>query len=406
MRHTRKPSAKEIEWLRSAVIPIKSVEIRSDNSDLEYLGENIKNAKVVALGEVTHGSSEIFKMKSKIIKYLVESKKFNIFAIEANMPEAYKLNEYIIEGKGDPKELIKGMIFWTWDTEEVLDLVNWMRDYNSTHTKKVIFTGFDMQYPNSALSEVKRLLNKYNYKNLSFSLDNLENTLGKVQNTLRNGIFYKIKEGSFKRELVYIKRFGDKSIKSKSEKIWFFQCIKIIEQSVKYNQGLHGYRRNYYRDKCMAENLLWIIKTNRKSSKVIVWAHNGHIQKTGGTMGYYLSKKLKQGYLTIGFSLNTGTYTAIYWKTMKLAAYKLRPSYPGTYEYYFHLASIPIFLLDFRQVDLENKESQWLRKKHYFRVTGAGFSPSAEFFKEQLLNDFDMIIFIDKSSHSRLLHKH
>lgn len=404
MKSSRKPNHKEIEWLRSLAVPIKSVELFSDNSDLQYIGENIKNVKVVALGEVTHGSSDIFKIKSKIIRYLVENKKFNIFAIEANMPEAYKLNEYIVEGKGDPKELIKGMLFWTWDTKEVLDLVNWMRKYNKAHTKKAIFTGFDMQNPSGALSEVKRLLNKYNSKNLSLSLNGLEDTAEEVRGAIRNGVPYKLKEAkSFKREISYLKNFGKNNIKSKFKKIWFLQCIKIIEQSVAYNQNIYGY---YYRDKCMAENLLWIMKTSKKSSKIVVWAHNEHIKKTDNAMGAYLSEKLKQHYLSIGFSVNTGTYTARHLKATKLSFYNLRPSYPGTYEYYFHLVKIPIFLIDFRKLDLKSKESQWLRKEHYFRVAGAFFYPSTEFSKQKILEEFDMFIFIDKSSHSKVLHRY
>ena len=404
MKYAKEPNNKGVEWLRSIVIPIKSFELYSDDTDLNSFGDSIKNVKVVALGEVTHGSSEIFKMKSKLIRYLVEKKRFNIFAIEANMPEADKLNEYVISGKGDAKKLIKGMIFWTWDTKEVLNLVDWMKDYNKTHDKKVIFTGFDMQYYKGALEEIKKLLNRYGTEKEGLSLINLENTLEKSNKSVKISVSYAKKEiNRVKRNFLYLRKFGNKSIKNKKQKILFLQYLRIIEQSFYHNQNLGD---DYYRDKCMAENLLWIMKTNKKDSKIIIWAHNGHIQKTDNTMGYYLSKKLKQNYLAAGFDINQGTYTARHWKTMKLAAYKLQPSYPGTYEYYFHLAGIPIFLLDFRRINFRIKGSQWLRKEHYFRGTGAVFLPSKEFFIEPLLKDFDMIIFIEKSSNSKLLHKH
>jgi Erythromycin esterase homolog len=77
--------------------------------------------------------------------------------MEANMPEAYRLNDYVLRGKGDPKKLLAGMIFWTWNTQEVLDFIKWMRKYNVNHSKKVMFAGFDMQYYSGAISELRRI---------------------------------------------------------------------------------------------------------------------------------------------------------------------------------------------------------------------------------------------------------
>jgi erythromycin esterase len=81
------------------------------------------------------------------LQYLVQKKGFTIFSIEAPMPEAYRLNDYVLDGKGDPKKLIANMQFWTWDTDELLAMVKWMYIYNQTAEKKIKFTGFDMQSP-------------------------------------------------------------------------------------------------------------------------------------------------------------------------------------------------------------------------------------------------------------------
>src|SRR5215467_10264895 len=66
------------------------------------------------------------------------------------MPEAYRLNDFVLTGRGDPAKLIKGMYFWTWDTQEVLDMVLWMREFNKSGKGRVQFTGFDMQTPTVA----------------------------------------------------------------------------------------------------------------------------------------------------------------------------------------------------------------------------------------------------------------
>jgi erythromycin esterase-like protein len=86
---------------------------------------------------------------------------FTIFSIEANMPEAYRLNDYVLNGTGDPAQLLRGMYFWTWDTEEVLDMIRWMREYNRSGRGRIQFTGFDMQVPNVAAELVGSFVAKY-----------------------------------------------------------------------------------------------------------------------------------------------------------------------------------------------------------------------------------------------------
>lgn len=86
------------------------------------------------------------------------------------MPEAYRLNDYVLNGKGDPAQLIHGMYFWTGDTQEVLDMVLWMREFNKSGKGRVQFTGFDMQTPDVAAGIVRDFvaINDANYNsNLS-----------------------------------------------------------------------------------------------------------------------------------------------------------------------------------------------------------------------------------------------
>jgi len=103
-------------------------------------------------------------MKHRMLEYLATEMGFRIFSIEASMPASYKLNDYIINGKGDPNALIGGMHFWTWNTEEVLEMVQWMRRFNQTHMsadpafKPLQFTGFDMQFLPDAAANVKEFV--------------------------------------------------------------------------------------------------------------------------------------------------------------------------------------------------------------------------------------------------------
>ena len=96
-----------------------------------------------------------------MLEFLASEMGFSIFSIEANLPEAYRLNDYVLEGKGDPAQLLRGMYFWTWDTEEVLAMIRWMREFNQSGKGRVRFTGFDMQTPTVAASIVRDFTARY-----------------------------------------------------------------------------------------------------------------------------------------------------------------------------------------------------------------------------------------------------
>ena len=133
------------EWIAGHAIPLSTVEARHGFDDLQPLKKVVGDARIVALGEATHGSREFFQLKHRMLEFLATEMGFTIFSIEANMPEAYRLNDYVVRGEGDPAKLLKGMYFWTWDTEEVLDMIRWMREFNQSGKGHVEFTGFDMQ---------------------------------------------------------------------------------------------------------------------------------------------------------------------------------------------------------------------------------------------------------------------
>src|SRR5688572_14318716 len=114
-------SAFPIGWLRDRAIPLQTVDAGRGFADMQPLKKIIGDARIVALGEATHGTREFFQLKHRMLEFLATDMGFTIFSIEANMPEAYRLNDYVLNGIGDPGKLLKGMYFWTWDTQEVLE---------------------------------------------------------------------------------------------------------------------------------------------------------------------------------------------------------------------------------------------------------------------------------------------
>jgi len=149
-----------VEWIRKSAVPLKTPEAGHGFEDMQPLKKMIGNARIVSLGEATHGSREIFQLKHRMMEFLATEMGFSIFSIEASMPEAYRLNDYVLNGNGDPAKLIKGMYFWTWDTQEVFDMVLWMREFNKSGKGRVEFTGFDIQYPGVASGIVRDFVEK------------------------------------------------------------------------------------------------------------------------------------------------------------------------------------------------------------------------------------------------------
>jgi erythromycin esterase len=127
------------------------VEAGNGFEDMQPLRQVVGNARIVSLGEATHGTREFFQLKHRMLEFLATEMGFSMFSIEANMPEAWRLNEYVLGGAGDPKALLAGMYFWTWNTEEVLAMIEWVREFNASGKGRVQFTGFDMQVPAVAM---------------------------------------------------------------------------------------------------------------------------------------------------------------------------------------------------------------------------------------------------------------
>ncbi len=149
------------DWIRLNAIPLATPEAGHGFSDMQPLKQIIGKARIVSLGEATHGTREFFQLKHRMLEFLASEMGFNIFSIEANMPEAYRLNDYVLRGDGDPAKLLKGMYFWTWDTEEVLGMVHWIREFNQSGKGRVQFTGFDMQFVKVPIENVQAFTGKY-----------------------------------------------------------------------------------------------------------------------------------------------------------------------------------------------------------------------------------------------------
>ena len=391
-RKTESLSQKEIEALKKYIYPLRTYEPDGgDTKDIRVLDKLIGSSKVVALGEVSHGSNEIYKMKNRIIQYLAANDGFDIFSIEANMPESYKLNDYTVRGEGDPKKLIRGMYFWTWATKEMLNMVEWMRNFNQLK-QHIEFTGFDMQYYDGSIDELLKMF-KGN-EEVENKITELKKTLDVIRTRAKQKRGIVDVDDNEMKEIDLIMSFLQNSIETSilqtSDKEWLQQNIVIIRQFL-------GLKNIPWRDKCMADNFMWI-KEHNPNSKFIIWAHNAHIQKTYQMMGYYLTQKLGNDYTTFGFTFFDGNFTAT--GSNGLTSYEAAKADPGTLEYLLNQLNEPIFILDLKKIKSENnKETEWLLDRLAYRSVGA-VGGESDFHRIKITDDFDYLIFIKTSTPS------
>lgn len=387
-------------WLNKNFIPIKYVKAENGFDDLNPLKDLIGDARIVSLGECTHGSSEVFSMKHRMLEYLVKEKGFTIFSIEANMPEAYALNEYIIDGKGDPRKLMAGMYFWTWNTQEVLDMIEWMKKYNETATKKIMFTGFDMQFSDVSIKILREYLIVNNNNLLSILND--YDSLYKKKQMKKNESTDNFKKLKADAQILLDSLNAHKPMAYNKDFNWAFQNARILWQ----------YAANHFsnpaRDESMAENVKWILDEN-PSAKIVLWAHNGHIRKDKDgfeykSMGEYLDKMYGKQMIAIGFATAEGTYTAVQRdgkKFIGLDSANTLLTKEGSYESFFNIAETADLILDLRNISKDQEGTGWIQEKRLFRSIGAVAMNKFQFAKINLISHFDMIIFIRKTSASK-----
>lgn len=380
--------------LRKYIYPLRIFEPGEGSSDdLRVLNDLIGESTVVALGENSHGSSEIYKMKERLIRYLTENKGFDIFSMEAYMPKSYRVNTYIHERQGSPEQLIRGLGMWIWNTQEMLSLVEWMRTSNQ-FDGKIAFTGFDMQSYDESVAILKASFK--NDEHATRLLESIEAALKKVVSFSTIGNFQidpEIAE-NIKHGLSQLENKLNWLSVDEPQKTWLWQNITLIRQFL-------GQGPLVWRDRCMADNLLWIKRQN-PSSRIVIWAHNGHIEKDRCKMGGILQDSLGRDFVNFGFTFHNGQYTGMRRGHRELVHQAQQP-YPGTLEYLLGKLGEPMFILDLKKMrEQKSPVLQWIDDLS-FRHVGA-VKLDHEFSDKHVTDKFDYLIFIRKTTPSQLLY--
>ncbi len=320
-----------LDWAQDNASEIETLELTNRHDDLELLEQIIGEAQLVCLGESRHDIREQFMLKHRFIKYLVEELGFTTLILEASIPYSKEINEYILTGDGNLEDIMANMPGWfLWDTQEMTDIFNWMRDYNTDpeNLQKLKFFGIDIMAPNNGLDQIfdflrivdQKALENFESKEYARSTiedDNWQQTfqgysgLSAGQKQILNDNYEELYMHLLQNESEYI------SLASAEEFNWILRLAYSARAANEMFSAEERIDMGLIRDNAMAQNTLWI-KNSLSHEKIIVWAHNVHIATSEFTMsietesikgmGYLLKKELGEDMVSIGAAFNHGEF--------------------------------------------------------------------------------------------------
>ena len=317
-------AAKVVPLVDQHLKPLEDDPLLWSDDELNFL-DPLKDAEITGMGEATHGTSEFFNAKHRVFRYLVEKLNYKIFAIEADFGESLLINDAIQRGASDeiPDLMKNKMLFWTWRTKEVGDLLSWMCEYNKDkpEDERLQYMGVDCQYDiyNSDM------LKEYLQNTQAPFLDSADIILDIVKTACLN-YFKNYSQGPFNALEDKVKHLQDsmsfyKKFLSDASSAKEFdlnnRILRIIEQTMEVTYYTNSGNNSFdYRDKYMAENAAWL-HDYFDGKKIFLWAHNGHIARNSdyylksASMGDYLGQDLGDKYIAIGQLFSKGSFNAL-----------------------------------------------------------------------------------------------
>ncbi|MEZ4962130.1 MAG: erythromycin esterase family protein [Saprospiraceae bacterium] len=416
------------KWLKENATPFKTckpspIGEKADFSDLEFFRQAVGEAKVIALGEATHGTSEFFQLKHRLLQYAVEVLNVRVFAIEANQLEVEKINRYVCGGEGTAEQVIKVM-FRVWNTEEMLTLIEWLRAYNLQNPRQMVeFVGFDLQDPSLPMDSLSHFIG-----DVEPALQALVDSLQRNYREAWRAQYYPQAADSIRLiwkenaeqilALVSSKKQTwqekAKTAASKKRLEWALQNARVVVQAadIAYSQIVSA------RDTFMAENIRWIQSQRPLETRIIVWAHDSHIARSdspdfrynyhqGESMGKYLSRMYGSDYRAFGLFTYGGQYSA----TVSFTNHNVVPvdamnAPRGSFDEGLHgiaggLGSGQLFL-DLRPA-FKLKNNGWLLQPRPVRFVGYATSDYDFGAVMSVPYQFDGLFFVDKTGASKML---
>ncbi len=408
--------------LRHEVRPLSGAE-----DDYDELLELVGEAGVVLLGEASHGTHEFYRERARITRRLIEERGFQAVAVEADWPDAYRVNRYVhgAPEDGDAEEALRGFRrfpTWMWRNAEVLDFVGWLRTHNerSNFERPASFFGLDLYSLGSSVAEVIAYLDRVDPAGAERARERygcFEHfgdeqgygravTLG-VSESCRQGVIAQLTELQ-RLGNAYLRRDG---IAAEDEQFYAEQNARLVASAEEYYRAMFGDPASSWnlRDRHMAETLERLthhLGRHGERPRIVVWEHNSHIGDARMTemsrrgelnLGQLARQRWGEEVALVGFTTYSGTVTAASSWDAPAERKRVRPALPESFEALFHQVGEPRFFLDL----VNGGAAQALAEPRLERAIGVIYRPETErqshYFSAHLPGQFDAVIHIDET---------
>lgn len=402
-----------IAWLRQNAIPLRHIEAGHGFSDLQPLKRILADARVVGLGEATHGTREFFQIKHRLLEFLVTEMGFTAFVLEASYAACQPINEYVLHGRGDRATVLTGQGYIPWDSEEFSEMLEWLRAYNQgvPDEKKVSFHGADLWRNEIGRKAVLAYLCKVAPGEVA-AADALFETLAREEAKWPRRIDEEAKQ-TLREALPQLQGLIEHLTANRDE---FARSSSLSE----FDHALHHAQvmkqwavanstevPQQSRSPFMAENLMWLMDHGRPEARYIFWAHNGHIRMgQDWRFGSRLREKYGAGYYAFGFEFNEGAFqtrdqiSATVLGDLK--AITLPPAPAGSFPWYLSRTNLGNLMLDLRAPVSDPAVERWLHAPQLVHsanwVCPDGFQFNVEV---SIAQEYDGIVFVERTTATR-----
>jgi protein-L-isoaspartate(D-aspartate) O-methyltransferase len=388
-------------------------------ADLGPLLQRIGSSRIVLLGEATHGTSEFYKMRERITRDLIVKKGFRFVAIEADWPDAARVDHYVRHFQYPPSEWTAFARFptWMWRNTEVRDFVSWLRKHNGTVDggKRVAFHGLDLYSLYDSIRSVLNYLDEVDPESARVARERYgcltpwqrdpatygHAALTGSYPTCESHVVRALTDLQAKRR-AYAEHDGERFLDAE-------QNARLVANAERYYRIMYyGSRASWnLRDSHMFETLKNLLVFHGPDSKAVVWAHNSHVGNAAATemaaraeynVGQLCRQEFGDQAYLIGFGTHGGTVAAAPEWGGAMEIKNIQPALPNSYEQLCHATGLARFMLGLRgRGDLCGQEG--LGKRRLERAIGVIYRPETErashYFEANLPQQFDEYIWFD-----------
>lgn len=410
------------QWIEMAAEPFRDI----DSADLQPILDRIGDARVVLLGEATHGTCQFYRMRARITQALVERRGFNLVAVEADWPDAARIDHHVRDLDRPPATWKAFARFptWMWRNAETAAFVEWLRGWNGARPRKerASFHGLDLYSLFTSIEAVLDYLDDVDPEVANIARERYgclmpwqddPATYGRAAVTgayagCEDAVAAMLTELLARRE-DYAAADGDRFLEAA-------QNARVVANAEQYYRVMYyGARASWnLRDRHMFDTLQTLLGARGPGAKAVVWAHNSHIgdaraTEMGGGGELNIGQLCREAYgdeaYLVGFGTDHGTVAAASFWDGAMEIKHVRPALRDSYEGLCHQSGVRRFFLPLRDADEALREQ--LLGPRLNRAIGVIYRPETElqshYFQSVLPRQFDEYIWFDETSAVRPL---